>query len=360
MADNKNLCEEIQIAILSDEKMTEKQLEHIENCEECKALLSQILAMKKDMGALSVPGLEDGKITEAVMEQIKKTKNSLPFPKFKVTHHLGTVAAVVIILTAALIIKNPSIMNDENTLSAESVSEDTTDTSAKELPEHWLGVVVTAEEESDGSQNSVMRATPADGTEQSEKSVQDDSTNDVYLYSADTEAVSENTVFDYYADIPEAESDDTADTETAEITNGAAGTLTADESAAAVPEEGEKQKFTSHKYSAGGGGGSGSAYVESASDVNSACDYSTESENTENWKLMLPALPDGMVTAFDGIEFLNGEENFDYNIQLANARLYELYGKEHVLTRELLSECGCTGNAEFLIFINDGIGYDSK
>ena len=145
--------------------------------------------------------------------------------------------------------------------------------------------------------------------------------------------------------------------------------MTADESAA-VPEEGEKQKFTSSKYSAGsgggsaggsgGGGGGSSAYVESTSVEDAASEYSTKLQDTTDWKLMLPALPDGMITAFDGIEFLHGEENFDYNIQLANARIYELFGKEHYLTRELLSECGCTGNAEFLVFINDGIGYDSK
>ena len=109
MAENKNICEEIQIAILSDEALTDDQLKHIENCKECKALLSQTETMKNDLGALNIPGIEDGQITDAVIKKIKSEKLSAPIPKFRLTHHLGTAAALAIILSAALMIKNPSV-----------------------------------------------------------------------------------------------------------------------------------------------------------------------------------------------------------------------------------------------------------
>lgn len=117
MADNRNICEEIEIAIYSGTELTDEQKNHIENCEECRALLTQMTQLGNDLNALAVPGIREGEIADRVMENIKQQKLSKPFPKFKVTHHLGTAAAVAVILVAALIIKNPA-ETDSNKLSA--------------------------------------------------------------------------------------------------------------------------------------------------------------------------------------------------------------------------------------------------
>ena len=51
---------------------------------------------------------------------------------------------------------------------------------------------------------------------------------------------------------------------------------------------------------------------------------------------------------FDGIEFLRGEENFDYNIALANERLSELYGDDlGKVSRFCLENNGWGGNEFF-------------
>ena len=109
--DNRSFCEEIEIAIYSDTELSDEQKCHIETCESCRALLSQINSMKNDLHSQNFVGIEDGEIANAVMSEIRDIKLALSKPKLKLTHHLGTAAAVVIILVAALMIKNPSDTN---------------------------------------------------------------------------------------------------------------------------------------------------------------------------------------------------------------------------------------------------------
>ena len=66
MQDNMNICEQVEIAIYSDMVLTDEQKNHIESCPECKALLSQISAMKNDLGSLGVPGIEKGIVTKKI------------------------------------------------------------------------------------------------------------------------------------------------------------------------------------------------------------------------------------------------------------------------------------------------------
>ena len=107
LANDLDICKKTEISILSDTKLTDEQMQHIDNCESCKALLSQINSMKNDLHKFSVPGIKKGQIADSVMASIKQQKTSVPFPKFKVTHHLGTAAAVAIILVATLVISKP-------------------------------------------------------------------------------------------------------------------------------------------------------------------------------------------------------------------------------------------------------------
>lgn len=357
MADSKNLCEEIETAIYSDTELTEEQKAHIENCENCRVLLSQVQQMKNDLGTLSVPGIAEGQITKSVMDSIKAQKVSKPFPTFKFTHHLGTVAAVAVILVAALIIKNPSEADNES-LSTQDVKNGTETTTA--FPD-----------------DAVFGVPEEDETSDEEFSLLSDSDVNYADTQADTEAETEQAPKIMMSKLAPKTENSTANAPSTEesinntngtfVTNGYTGTTDNTDgsdgisyrvSADDLSKEDEiwvvyydvNKSVGETDSSASAGGGSGGC----------AAKLDSEHENDGNWKLMLPALPDGMITAFDGIEFLHGEENFDYNIQLANSRLYELFGKEHYLTRELLSECGCTGNAGFLVFVNDGIGYDEK
>ena len=127
LADKLDICKKIEIAILSDIKLSKEQKEHIENCESCKALLSQFSTMKSDLAGFSVPGIKEGQIADSVMASIKKQKTSVPFPKFRLTHHLGTAAAIAIVLVAAIIINNPSNRNGSGNISADKSGVSVTD-----------------------------------------------------------------------------------------------------------------------------------------------------------------------------------------------------------------------------------------
>lgn len=160
MAEKLDICKKIEIAILSDTELTNEQKDHIDNCESCKALLSQVSSMKSDLGEFSVPGIRKGQIADSVMASIKKQKTSVPFPKFKLTHHLGTAAAVAIILVATLVISKPF-----NTNSPKSVTSDNTPTEQADNTSeaHMLSAnfaTITGEESGDV----LNRAKPSSGS----------------------------------------------------------------------------------------------------------------------------------------------------------------------------------------------------
>lgn len=89
-------CEKLQKKILLCDKLSQTEKEHIAQCESCRALSLQMEKMLGDLSKMSVPGLKDGSITDKVMTEIKRTK-SASFPRFKITNHIGTVAALVIV-----------------------------------------------------------------------------------------------------------------------------------------------------------------------------------------------------------------------------------------------------------------------
>ncbi len=90
-------CESIKEKILLCEQLTDAEKEHIAQCEECRALALQTEKMLSELSEMSVPGIEDGVIAERVMKEVRKTK-SASFPKFKISNHIGTAAALVIVV----------------------------------------------------------------------------------------------------------------------------------------------------------------------------------------------------------------------------------------------------------------------
>ncbi len=90
-------CESIKEKILLCEKLTDAEKEHIAQCEECRALALQTEKMLSELSEMSVPGIENGMITDRVMKEVRKTKTA-SFPKFKISNHIGTVAALVIVV----------------------------------------------------------------------------------------------------------------------------------------------------------------------------------------------------------------------------------------------------------------------
>lgn len=347
MTDNKNICEEIQIAILSDDELSDIQKEHIENCEECRALLSQVEKMKNDLCCMSVPGIEEGQITKAVMEKIKSEKTAVPFPKFKITHHLGTAAAIAIILVAALMIKNPSEMDknaaDENFGSPVSFDEAQNN--------HILGGV-KQDSTPDGEilYRTFTDETVADVTEEAaEEEV-------LYDYSEETavngtlQAKTASPAYDTNDAILLEDSDagdDVPDTEAEENAPMlfSVSTENGEQSVSDLHDDFDGNTSAVDVGSSGGGGGSG-AVLKAARPASGGGSAQNEEKTTEEpaqaesqWaEEVIDSLENSETQSFvfEGIEFEKGEDMLDYNIALANERLSELYGGEYVISKEKL------------------------
>lgn len=356
MADERNICEEIEIAIYSDAELSDEQKNHIENCESCKALLSQVMKMKKDLEGLSVPGLREGDVANAVMSEIAKQKTAVPFPKFRITHHIGTAAAVAVILVAALIIGNPSetdnfSKNDSdgtNTVVFDAPKTNqiirgvTSDTNDEETVEESAAVLFDTEahaqeEESLRAADIVMKKS-TNGALQS----QDDGsyftdgavTNDSFVYNTASSAE------DVRQAIPE-ENKEAAKEEKPMMLFAAPppGNTTNDLSSEVYEEEiipESESEFTppfdtttTSEMQAAGGGSSGGA---ASSVYTDSMEASAESEQAY---------------IFSGIELMNSPDSFSYNVSLLNERLYELYAGKYILSEEKLLSLG-VDNAKLL------------
>ena len=308
MADRK-ICEEIEIAIYSDAVLTKEQENHIQNCESCRALLSQIKCIKEDLSSTDLLGLEQGKITLAVMDSIKKQKTSLSFPKFRITHHLGTVAAVIIILVAALMIKNPA---DDKTLSPETATDD-------------KAVVF------DSGNDHVLNGIAGGGGASSY-----DGSDNVNGALADSNAEAENGVIKYTLFAADNVSEDYADEEavsneaiteefTEEATDEAPVLMLRKASKGALQQEEMPEE----------------EFMDTLGEEPTQ-DMAKELETSKS-----AALAQEDKYLFSGIQFKKGEENFAFNVSLANKRLSELYGDKYVISKEKLEKMGVT-NAKLL------------
>ncbi len=339
LTEKRSFCEEIEIAVFSGAELTEEQLNHIENCESCRTLLSQMTDLRKDLSSLSVTGIEDGKIADAVMESIKKEKVSVPFPKFKITHHLGTAAAVVIILVAALMIKNPSQPESFDTANDKSTAPTVFNSGESNHILSNTADVITAESEA-ADEGTELQEETALYSDDGETPQNQDEQPKLLLKSASpkrAEAESMNAAVDsvtqdedYFADgydinftanepLRSTVTNDIPQTEES-VKEEFSFLLSDSEVDESVPEE-KHDAVSEEKVSSAGGGASSPPLAK------------PESNKSEY--------------IFSGIDFSDGEENFDYNISLANARLYELYGDGYALSRQKLSELG-VDNAKLL------------
>lgn len=354
-----NICEKIAIAILSDEELSAEYKEHIENCRECQELLSQAKKMKKELSSLSVPGLEEGQITMSVMESIKKEKTSIPFPKFKITHHLGTAAAVAIILVAALMIKNPSEMDVSQNDNAEKAPV----IYNVKQNNHTLSAVndeETAEEEI------LYRLSSDISDEISAENITNDAvlfvdTSDVYTPESqeetnDTIYNANDNVSSNIARSSEPIAEDGAFTDEAPMMLSAV--LDEDEPIDDT-QVSEYTEFASADIG-GGGGGSGGGCSRPVQEENPPklmmkkpqTSGSSVEEAEAKVEVEAEAENDASVYLFEGIKFSLIDEDFDENIILVNERLRELYGDEYVVSYEKLEALG-VGNMTFVEIVKN-------
>ncbi|MBE6682310.1 MAG: hypothetical protein E7600_08505 [Ruminococcaceae bacterium] len=371
MAAEKNICEEIEIAIYSDSELTEEQKNHIENCESCKALLSQVSEMKSQLGTLTVPGIAEGSVADSVMNEVKNQRMAAAVPKFRWTHHLGTAAAIVIVLVAALILKNPS---DTDPQKEKPAVDNSKSNIAQKFNDHELNpsYTYTTDDSSIGTNENDEIATTKAASENEnaayEEQTPDQTTNQsanqppIFLakspYSAE-ESVQDGSMTDnvnspsqeeysrFFADEP-VESDSFSDSgavndvdenrEQLQNAGSGGGSAPPAPSASIVENETAKQDTDSND-------------VYDAEDINEAeqdnSSVSTE-ENPDTTNQPSSITITGS-SIFNGITFLEGEEYFDYNVDLANERLSSLYNNEYLFSKSKLREMGMT-NADLLSY----------
>lgn len=361
-----DICEQTQRTILSDELPNTEQERHIKQCKACRELLSQTASLKNDLRELEWPGIGKNEISNAVMDTIKSQKTSAPVPKFRWTHHLGSAAAVAIILAATLILKNPTSPKNANV--AFSENEDTPYT----LPESQIlpsassteGETFDDGEKSDiapfakttsdetGGASSSRIATYSGSSQGDDTDFSANDTEEVQnvTYSdsemSDDGAKSENNsfgfapVYDDY-DEPQALTEASAD-ESAPVENEASGGGSADTRTAHGQVRDDSLEGTSNTESSEAESGENDAYFaeKERSELTGECEDCEETESEQD-----------RVSLFEGIEFLTGEENFDYNISLALRRLSEIYGTDLKIDRQTLEHYGLDTNEKLLKLI---------
>lgn len=360
MADTKNVCEEIEKAIYSDAELTEEQKMHIENCESCRVLLSQVSAMKSDLGALDVPGIPEGSIADSVMQKIKDEKSASSMPKFRFTHHLGSAAAIVIVLAAALILKNPSDPDpkkDGKAVDYNKAADIKIEASDSVQPIHEIHVAYSDEESDDiglttsdnSEENMILRAAPdsADTSTYEEESAEQENAPMLFSTAPPSDEATNN---DSNGNSPEQPKLSFKYSSDSTNLNSSVPNQEAENSESAIEEQ----------PSTGGGSSQPTAPSAGVPDVlqdniqeesetydNTGNDGAVLYESDENSVPEIESETAGSVgvtitgnSIFSGMTFLEGEENFEYNVDLANEKLSTLYNGEYRLSKTKLKNLG--------------------
>lgn len=353
--ENTDICLKTQKAILSDNEPNAEQERHIKQCKTCRELLSQTASLKNDLKGFEFCKVDELGISDAVIEKIKaEQKSSAKIPKFKLTHHLGSAAAIVIILATALILKNPTTpKSDTNVAFSENADTDTA------LPEsHILP--------SNGNSDDNVIGDSGDVASQLSQTSENDS--DEALYAR----------FAVYSDHSDDFSAGNNDTVTENIENGGGvsemngfGFPPAydgeDESQILTVTDAESSNESADTAFSGGndkedisikaarGQSKDELETENLNEPEISTEYYSDNESeslSQDFKdCEEDATEDERVSLFEGIEFLSGEENFDYNLSLARNRLEEIYGTELDCNREMLERFGYDTNENLLELI---------
>jgi len=369
MENNNQLCEKLETAIFSGDELSEELNNHAQSCERCRRLTEQSKAMWEDLKKLDLTGIGEGKIADAVMQQVR-TQNKKTSVKFNFTHHLGTAAAMVIICAVALYVKNfptevetesvkytenaQGVQNDggnspvlENTLLLPSPASKSGDSDMGYVAEEEAATfdyyyddaapMQVSDEESESENDSQQPETRVMMKSAPKRLVPNNSDDGTNGAASDVDAVNEAVLT---SDAPVNDSVQAAPVEdyTAYMSQDSTDTITeeaAEESGYAYSSYTDSDLASTG--SAGGGGGAGGGSSGGGSSANQDIAESEEA-----------GIYSDSFYIFDGIEFAEGEDNLDINISIANSRLSQLYGEGFcVISRYALENNGWNGNAFF-------------
>jgi hypothetical protein len=354
-----DMCEKIEICVFSGDELTEEMKAHVNECDHCRSFLEQNEKLCEDLKNLNVTGIEEGKIADGVMAKINSLRTS-GSKRFNFTHHMGTAAALVIICAVALYVKNVQptdvdkpIEISESTIENENVNETKILTGTSflavnddETSDAESGVEALEEEFVEDSEPKMLKLTRAASPEVAQESVNGVNT------TAESDGL-QNTAYDLYNDVNEEakspEKSTSAKEETPMLMSAPVATEIATEEveeytgevfAEPVEQEAMNDIVTDSAAeapmlmfspSSGGGGGGGSSRGDGEND-----DVAFDDKYNDSYLV------------FEGLEFLQGEQNIEINVAIANQRLAQLYGDEFCCISSLcLINNGWNGNQFF-------------
>lgn len=337
---NDLICEKIEIAVFSDDELSDEMKAHAQECPGCRQFLEQNEKLIGDLKKLDVTGLQEGKITQAVMSKITQQKKR-SFKGFEFTHHLGTAAALVIICAVALYVKN--VQPNDNPVTYVNDMAQETSKDGNETKVLYNARFTAAGEESEdnvydyeyAAEQEIYNST-VDGSallyDEETLDVAADYDDGVFSPELTMKKITSQDEFDGVTQTQDELSLNVQFAPSAQ--EDLSEELRKSENVLADSGVGEKSASVEEAMILGGGGGSSGG--GSASAV-----YAENNEKNED-KYSINFL------VFEGLEFLQGEENIDVNIALANKRLCELYGDDFcVISRYSLENNGWGGNSFF-------------
>ncbi len=403
---SEDLCEKVEIAVLSDEPLDSVLQQHCQSCPKCQAFLSNNASLLSQLSGLEYGGIKQGELADRVMEKVKSTKTPV-IPKFKVTHHLGTAAAVVIICAVALIAKN---------MPSEAPTETIKDTSQENKTSYNHSISPTASKDSDDSMilHTITATSENEYYSANVYEVNTDTSNGEGYEQYGTNYASDSAPSSETENAPlmlsahrSADTEEASGTSTVEATNDVAfstdsndgvpsnasysdlldtsGESSKTEGTQSTPsDEADDIKLTSPVRgigsissgggssggSSGGGGGGGSSTGGSSTGGSSGGgssgggstaipDANDDSQNVETEEFAKESISESEDETIEDIYsdsyfifaqtvFSQGEDSLDSNISLANQILLELYGEEFcVIDRFCLENNGWGGNEFF-------------
>lgn len=381
-------CENLQISVLSDEELTDELKRHLESCGECRAFLQQNSQIKDELSGLCVPGLKDGEIADRVMKEIRTSK-SISFPRVRLSHHIGTAAALVIVI--ALFAANKgydltsmiSSKNGADNSGNVSVSDtaDTADTGSGFTPINGVFTSADGQNEKSGDNNALSGSSLQDNSEQeSGIALQNDENQTVTFYTsvnddgADINTADESkavqkrtaahTVSPENSDAEQAESvpDNTADSArnggytdgimfslspsasyTGSETNSGNSTENADSENSVTENSADSNllcalpKYDGNNESSSASGGSSAPSKSPAANTN-AIDFEDDKAG------FYDGVSETYNSIFEGIEFNQSDDALGENVTAANKYVKSIFDEASQLRAEALTNIGITNS----------------
>lgn len=310
-------CESIKEKILLCEELTDAEKEHIANCEECRAASLQTEKMINDLAKMYVPDIKDGELADRVMNEIRDSK-IFHFPKFKLSNHIGTAAALVIVVAMFAAVK----LSDNARLDANNASDMSDSGKFVMLTDSYDGASESAEDETVPEVNAKFMALDA-----VKETTSDDS--DVVQNSA-VEEKSQKLKFALRA---------TSDEEQKFEDTNAVETDSSDSLEEDVPQM--SLYATNSPSMAGGAGGSGGG-ASAVKDFGEAIfeeSVSVEAEEAEEAEKLFSS------------DLFDEENTLEENVNAANEYVISIYEDANIIKLSTLNEMQIT-NEVFLAWIN--------